>query len=105
MKLIANTWFERDRAYVGLEDEDSGKTIIEFWDEEVEQAIEDGFLNPKDYYNSLIEYALEMKLLTKEDVAESENDDEYDEDDEDDEDEDDDDEDDEDEDEDVDDDD
>jgi hypothetical protein len=39
-----STWFERDRAYVGLENKLNGKTIIEWWDEDVTQAIEDGFL-------------------------------------------------------------
>ena len=38
------TWFERDRAHVELRDPRTGKTIIEWWDEDVQQAIEDGFL-------------------------------------------------------------
>jgi hypothetical protein len=39
-----HTWFERDRAHVELRDRRTGKTIVEWWDEDVQQAIEDGFL-------------------------------------------------------------
>jgi hypothetical protein len=39
-----HTWFERDRAHVELRDAHTGQTILEWWDEEVERAIEDGFL-------------------------------------------------------------
>lgn len=51
-----STWFERDRASVVLETLD-GKTILEFWDDDVHQAVEDGFLNPKDWHGSAVEYA------------------------------------------------
>ena len=51
-----DTWFERDRAHVSLETL-NGKTIIEWWDEAVEEAVQDGFLNPKDYHGSAVEYA------------------------------------------------
>lgn len=51
-----NTWFERDRASVVLETLD-GTTIIEWWDEAVEEAVQDGFLDPRDYHGSAIEYA------------------------------------------------
>lgn len=56
------TWFERDRAHVDLQDAND-ETIIEWWDEDVEQAIEDGFLDPRDYYGSAVQYAEEMGLL------------------------------------------
>lgn len=39
-----HTWFERDRAHVELSDCRSGETIVEWWDDDVQQAIDDGFL-------------------------------------------------------------
>jgi hypothetical protein len=39
-----HTWFERDRAHVELRHEPTQKTIIEWWDEAVAEAFEDGFL-------------------------------------------------------------
>lgn len=65
MKYRAETWFERDRAYVGLENE-NGETILEFWDEEVREAIEDGFLDPKDFKGSIIEYAKHLGVIKQE---------------------------------------
>lgn len=57
------TWFERDRAHVELRAVRTERTIIEWWDEEVTEAIEDGFLNPRDYHASALEYAKERGLL------------------------------------------
>ena len=51
-----NTWFERDRAYVGLEYNDTDETIIEFWDSDVSELVEDGFLDPSDWHGSMVEY-------------------------------------------------
>ncbi len=51
-----NTWFERDRAMILIEDKKTGETIAEFWDETVGQLVEDGFLNPKDWHGSSISY-------------------------------------------------
>lgn len=56
------TWFERDRAWVALENLD-GETIIEWWDEAVSEAIEDGFLNPRHYHESAYEYAEHLRLV------------------------------------------
>lgn len=39
-----HTWFERDRAHIELRDENDD-TIIEWWDEEVEEMFEDGFFS------------------------------------------------------------
>jgi len=50
------TWFERDRACVEIRDPLNDKTIIEWWDESVSEAIEDGFLDPKDYHQSAIDH-------------------------------------------------
>jgi hypothetical protein len=51
------TWFERDRAHVALYDSRTQDLIAEWWDEDVTQAIEDGFLNARDYHRSAYEYA------------------------------------------------
>lgn len=58
-----DTWFERDRAYVGLHNKKNDKVIIEWWDEDVAQAIEDGFLDPKDLHYSAYEYAKYLGLI------------------------------------------
>lgn len=47
-------WFERDRAYVGLVDKDSGHPILDVWDGEVEELVEDGFLDPRDLHRSAV---------------------------------------------------
>lgn len=49
-----STWFERDRAYVGLEDLD-GRTVIEWWDDDYREAVEDGFLDPRRLHESAIQ--------------------------------------------------
>jgi hypothetical protein len=41
---VISVWCERDRAHVELTNADTGATIIEWWDEAVEEAVEDGFL-------------------------------------------------------------
>jgi hypothetical protein len=65
-----STWFERDRAYVGLENKLNGKTIVEWWDEDVAQALEDGFLkmrgfNTRDHslHLSAYNYAIDIGLI------------------------------------------
>ena len=64
------TWFERDRAYVGLYPvDDEGKpdtnkkAIVEWWDEDVNEAIEDGFLDPRDLHGSALDYAKHIGLI------------------------------------------
>src|SRR5205823_1880758 len=52
------TWFERDRQHVELLQKGTDRTLIEWWDEEVSEAVEDGFLNPRDYHRSAYEYAV-----------------------------------------------
>lgn len=58
-----NTWFERDRQHVELRSKLDDETIIEFWDEDVSEAIEDGFLNPRDYHGSIFAYAVECGII------------------------------------------
>ena len=53
-----HTWFERDRASVELRYIDSQETIVEWWDEAVSEAIEDGFLDPRNYHQSAWDYAV-----------------------------------------------
>lgn len=65
-KYSIQTWFERDRAHValyyGTEHDANDELIVEWWDEAVREAVEDGFLNPKDYLGSAIAYAKDHKL-------------------------------------------
>lgn len=62
-----DTWFERDRAYVILYEKAAdggfGDAIAEWWDDAVRQAVEDGFLDPRDYRASAFEYAESHGLL------------------------------------------
>lgn len=56
-----DSWFERDRAYVGLTQGD--KTIIELWDDEVQEFVTDGFKSAsQDWHTALINYANSMGL-------------------------------------------
>jgi hypothetical protein len=59
------TWFERDRAHVEIRDEETQKTIIEWWDDAVSEAIEDGFLDPSDYFGSALRYAESCGIIQK----------------------------------------
>ena len=57
------TWFERDRQHVELRYIDSQETIIDWWDDAVTQAVEDGFLDPRRYHESAWEHALYIGLV------------------------------------------
>lgn len=57
------TWFERDRAHVALTADNGQRTIIEWWDEDVAQAVEDGFLEPGDYHRSAYDYAVSLGII------------------------------------------
>lgn len=64
------TWFERDRKYVGLypvNDEGGPDTnaspIIEWKDEDVDEAIESGYLDPRDLHASALSAAKEFGLI------------------------------------------
>jgi len=61
--LDLHTWFERDRQYVELRDPVTDETIIEFWDNDVSELVEDGFLNPADWRGSLFEYAKYLEII------------------------------------------
>ncbi|MGY3581866.1 hypothetical protein ACVIGB_000063 [Bradyrhizobium sp. USDA 4341] len=64
---VLTTWFERDRAHVCLSrkdrDGDAGETIIEWWDDAVSQAVEDGFLNPRDWHGTAYAYAAHHSMI------------------------------------------
>lgn len=59
-----NTWFERDRQHVEVVDAATeSRTIVEWWDEDVTQAVEDGFLDRRDFLGSALEYADSVGLI------------------------------------------
>lgn len=58
-----STWFERDRANVRLDDAKTGRTILDIWDEDVSELVEDGFLDPRDWQGSAVEYARHLGLI------------------------------------------
>jgi hypothetical protein len=60
-----DTWFERDRAHVELRDKNTQETLIEWWDEDVSEAVEDGFLDPDDWEGSAIDYARSLGVISK----------------------------------------
>lgn len=57
------TWFERDRQHVALIDSRNDETIVEWWDEAVTEAIEDGFLVSRNLHASAYDYAASVGLL------------------------------------------
>lgn len=66
-----NAWFERDRRSLTLTDNVTGDTLVELWDEDVDDAIADGFLTwPKcprptdsDWLAPLVAYAKHQDLI------------------------------------------
>ena len=62
-RTTIETWFERDRQHVELRDGRNDQTIIEWWDDDVTQAVEDGFLKPHDYHTAAYEYAKYLGCL------------------------------------------
>ena len=59
-----STWFERDRQHVHLFCGDENTTVLEWWDEDVTDMVELGFLSPKDWEGSAIEYADSHGLIS-----------------------------------------
>jgi hypothetical protein len=65
------TWCERDRAHVELRSKVDDSTIVEWWDEDLRQAVEDGFLPYGDtdnrydakLHSAAYEYAKEREML------------------------------------------
>ncbi len=50
------TWFDADRAHVALYDSDSGDLLIEWWDDDLRDAIETGALDPKNLHRSAYDH-------------------------------------------------
>jgi hypothetical protein len=61
MTYRVETWFERDRAHVQLLSDDD--EIMSIWDEDVASLVEDGFLDPRDWLHSAIDYATHAGLI------------------------------------------
>lgn len=70
-RFEANVWFERDRKNVRLTDGLTSRDIVCLWDDDVDQAIEDGYLTPPsiprasdiDWLDPLLEYAQQTGAL------------------------------------------
>lgn len=66
--FTVDTWFERDRASVilklkdGITVNEAMPDLPEWWDEDVHEAVEDGFLDPKDWLGSAHEHFIETIL-------------------------------------------
>jgi hypothetical protein len=69
-EYVCITWFERDRANVRLETP-RGRVVFDLWDDDVDQAIEDGFLKPPriprpsdaDWQPQAVQYAVDAGLI------------------------------------------
>lgn len=59
---LLDTWFERDRAHVSLTEKTTGAGVLDVWDEEVAALVEDGFLDPRAWHRSAVEYANHLGL-------------------------------------------
>jgi hypothetical protein len=63
MNLHVDTWFERDRAMVSLVNSDNNEVVIEWWDQDVGELVEMGWLSPDDWLRSATEYAQHLGVL------------------------------------------
>jgi hypothetical protein len=69
-EYVCSVWFERDRSNVTLETPD-GREIFSLWDDDVAQAVEDGFLpkprsprpSDSDWQPCAVEYARSQGLI------------------------------------------
>lgn len=52
----AERWGERDRLFYGLRINGTDEYLVEFWDDDARQAVEDGFIDPTNLFASLCEY-------------------------------------------------
>lgn len=67
---LCTTWFERDRKNIRLETP-GGRVVFDLWDEEVDEAIESGYLaaprvlrpSDSDWQPAAVVYAIEMGLI------------------------------------------
>jgi hypothetical protein len=64
-----DTWFERDRAFVGVVDTE-GHYLAEWWDDDVQQMFEDGFFKSgRAFERSVVQYLDYLDTPLPEDVA------------------------------------
>lgn len=61
---IVHTWFERDRQNIWVEDE-KGRNVAEWWDEDVSDMVEQGFFNSRDLEGSVMEYLASVGVISK----------------------------------------
>lgn len=69
-EYVCSTWFERDRKHIRLETP-RGREVFSMWDDDVEQAIEDGFLtvprvprpSDSDWQPHAVAYARSQQLI------------------------------------------
>lgn len=55
-----DTWSERDRAMVVLYLKKDDSILLEYWDQDVCDLVEDGFLSPKNWHKSAFEYYVHL---------------------------------------------
>jgi hypothetical protein len=51
-----HTWEERDRSMIELRNKKTDETLVEWWDEDVREAFEDGFLDVNNLHESAYDY-------------------------------------------------
>ncbi len=60
-------WEERDRLHIGIQDKETGDYYVSWWDDEAREMIEQGFFKSgSELEESVLAYAEEMGILTKE---------------------------------------
>lgn len=62
-KVELYTWFERANSLVEIRWQSTEKTIVRWVDDEVNEAVKDGFLDPKNWKKSALAYALTEGLI------------------------------------------
>jgi hypothetical protein len=64
------TWFERDRANMNLNNTlDNDNSILSLWDDDVLQAIEDGFLKNGGDHKGMYDLAVNAGLIKKKETT------------------------------------
>lgn len=59
----ATQWQERDRLHLSLTDAIDGQEILDLWDEDARQLIEDGFIDPRNLLDTMTSYARSINLI------------------------------------------
>lgn len=62
-RYLVESWFERDRAAVWILDDFTGKTVVEWWDESVQDMVEAGYFDMSNLEDSVLEYAKDMGII------------------------------------------